>query len=80
MVHDDLSVDDGLPDIAASYDSSGWICEECEHPAIIKPQRPSVLRRVLRMRPRPAECPVRVEDVSAYGTLPCGCRDSCHGS
>lgn len=76
----ELSIDTTDPSTPLGIDGVDRLCDECEHPAIIKPRRPSVLRRVFRMRPRPAECQVRVDDESALGTMPCGCRNAVHGS
>lgn len=70
----------GLPDVDAELSGSNPICDECDHPAVIKPRRPSVLRKLLRMKPRPAECQVRVYDSSGLSPLPCGCRNPVHGS
>lgn len=69
-----------LPKLDLSTGTAAGVCEDCHHPAVIDPRRPSFIRSVLRMGPRPAECPVRVEDVSGLGTLSCGCRSPQHGS
>lgn len=56
------------------------VCPECEHTAITEPRRPSIIRRMLGMRPRAAECPVPEYDYSGLSALPCGCRNAAHGS
>lgn len=72
--------DTGLPDLAAVAAADGAICNQCGHPAILSPRRPSLLRRLVGMKPRPAECQVEEYDYSGLAALPCGCRAAAHGS
>lgn len=55
-------------------------CAQCGHAAIVPPQPSSPVRRLLGMKPRPAECPAKVHDVSGLGAMPCGCIHPSHGS
>lgn len=76
----ELDAETGLPSLDAGLGGQNNYCDECEHAAIITPRHPNPLRSLLHLRPRPAECQVRVEDVSGLGTMPCGCRNPVHGS
>lgn len=80
VVVSEIDTASGLPDLGASIGGLNDHCDECEHSAIIQPRRPSALRSLLGMKPRPAECQVPVEDVSGWGAQPCGCRNPVHGS
>jgi hypothetical protein len=72
----------GLPTRELRIDGDSPRCSECNHPAIIAPRRGSLFRRILRLKPRRAECQVRDLDLDPSGLtpLPCGCRNAVHGS
>lgn len=70
----------GLPEVDLGLGGEERECPECEHPADTPPRRPSIARKLLKMKPRPAECRVRVEDVSGMGSMACMCRHVSHGS
>lgn len=72
--------DAGLPDITATLDGESPECPDCQHPAITAPTRGLGIRRLLGMRPRPAECTVPEYDMSGLSALPCGCTHPSHGS
>jgi len=68
----------GLPNLDAEVGGLPVDCSACGHPAIIAPKRGGI-RRLLGLRPRPAECTVREYDMSGLAALPCGCTNPAHG-
>jgi hypothetical protein len=75
----DADIITGLPSTLSGAAGGQNLCDECEHPAIIPPRNPSLVRTLLGVKRR-ATCVVLVQDVSGWGSQHCGCRNSSHGS
>lgn len=76
----DIATGHTPPGVATTSGGSGPICSACGHAAIVAPRRPFLLRKLLGLPPRPAECLVPEYDSSGLTPMPCGCRDVAHGS
>ena len=70
-----------LQQAAPDFHDRPGSCPECEHEAVSGSDVVAVFfRRLFRLRPPAASCPVGEEDYTPWGNIPCGCRDAFHGS